>query len=57
MTIAMYLCEHVPGAIAGGLRLRNVDVLIAHEDGAGEFDDATLLNRATVLGRVLPQEK
>jgi hypothetical protein len=30
-----------------------VDVLTAQEDGAGEFSDSDLLDRATVLGRVL----
>jgi hypothetical protein len=44
---------HVPYAITTGLRLRGVDVLTAQEDGARRFFDAILLDRATVLGRVL----
>jgi predicted nuclease of predicted toxin-antitoxin system len=45
--------QHVPRAITIGLRLRQVDVLTAFEDGAGEADDSALLDRASELGRVL----
>lgn len=45
--------HHVPRAITNGLRLRGVDVLTAHEDGANELEDAALLDRATELERVL----
>lgn len=45
--------HHVPRAITNGLRLRGVDVLTAHEDGAGELQDPALLDRATELERVL----
>lgn len=45
--------HHVPRAITNGLRLRGVDVLTAHEDGAETFPDSELLDRATELGRVL----
>lgn len=31
--------HHVPRAITNGLRLRGVDVLTAHEDGASELRD------------------
>ena len=34
---------HVPDAITVGLRLRRVDVLTAHEDGARRLSDALLL--------------
>ena len=44
---------HVPRAITVALRLRSIDVLTAQEDGAAEFDDGLLLERATELGRVL----
>jgi predicted nuclease of predicted toxin-antitoxin system len=44
---------HVPRPVTEGLRLRGIDVLTAQEDGAGEFYDSDLLDRATVLGRVL----
>src|SRR6185312_7469338 len=53
MPIALYMDQHVPRAITIGLRLRNVDVLTAFEDGANTLDDAALLDRATVLGRAL----
>ncbi len=45
--------HHVPRAITNGLRLRGVDVLTAHEDGASELSDPALLDRAEELGRVL----
>jgi hypothetical protein len=44
---------HVPRAITVALRLRSIDVLTAQEDGAAQFDDGRLLQRATELGRVL----
>ena len=44
---------HVPRAVTTVLRLRLVDVLTAQEDGAAQFDDDRLLERATELGRVL----
>jgi predicted nuclease of predicted toxin-antitoxin system len=44
---------HVPRTITQGLRLRDVDVLTAQEDGAHQLGDAELLDRATLLGRVL----
>jgi hypothetical protein len=44
---------HVRRAITEGLRLRGIDVLTAQEDGARRFTDPDLLDRATVLGRVL----
>jgi hypothetical protein len=45
--------HHVPRAITNGLRLRGVDVLTAHEDGASELSDPALLDRAEELGRVI----
>jgi hypothetical protein len=36
-----------------GLRLRGVDILTAQEDGSRELEDATLLDRATTLHRIL----
>lgn len=44
---------HVPRAVIAALRLRKVDVLTAQEDGAAQFDDKRLLQRATELGRIL----
>src|SRR5277367_4966156 len=44
---------HVPRAVTTALRLRSIDVLTAQEDGAAQLDDDQLLQRATVLGRVL----
>jgi predicted nuclease of predicted toxin-antitoxin system len=44
---------HVQSAITRGLLARGVDVLRAQEDGAGEFDDNDLLDRAMTLGRVV----
>jgi predicted nuclease of predicted toxin-antitoxin system len=53
MAIALYLDHHVPRAIAIGLRLRGVDVLTAQEDGSSDLDDSAVLDRASLLGRVL----
>ncbi len=53
MTIALYMDVHVHRAITTGLRLRNIDILTAQEDGHRTADDDVLLNRATELGRVL----
>ena len=53
MPIALYMNQHVPRAITVGLRLRGVDVITAHEDGASDMDDPELLDRAGELERVL----
>ncbi len=53
MALAFYMDHHVPKAITNGLRLRGVDVLTAYDDGAHEYDDDDLLDRATELKRVL----
>lgn len=44
---------HVPWVITTELRLRAVDVKTAQKDGAVEFKDPDLLDRASFLGRVL----
>jgi rRNA-processing protein FCF1 len=53
MAIALYMDVHVHRAITTGLRLRDVDVLTAQEDGHRTADDDRLLDRATELRRVL----
>ena len=53
MSVRLYFDVHVPIAIADALRLREVDVLRAQEDGAAELEDPRLLDRATELDRVL----
>jgi len=53
MPVALYMDHHVPKAITVGLRLRNVDVITALEDGADQFEDDVLLKRAHELGRAL----
>lgn len=53
MAVAVYMDHHVPRAVTNGLRLRGIDVLTAHEDGAHELEDPALLNRSSELGRVL----
>jgi predicted nuclease of predicted toxin-antitoxin system len=45
--------HHVPLAITRALRRRVVDVVTAEQDGAAEWDDAALLDRAGQLGRIL----
>lgn len=53
MTVALFMDHNVPRAITIGLRLRQVDVLTAYEDGSNELDDPLLLDRASELGRLL----
>ena len=53
MAITFYMDHHVPRAITLGLRLRDVDVITAFQDGTSELDDAGVLDRAGELGRVL----
>jgi hypothetical protein len=53
MPVGLYMDQHVPRAVTNGLRMRNVEVLTAFEDGANTLDDAALLDRASALGRVL----
>ena len=43
MAIALYFDVHVDHAIAGQLRLRQVDVLTAQEDGTERLTDERLL--------------
>lgn len=53
MAHAFYMDVHVPSAITAGLRLRDIDVLTAQEDGTRRSDDEALLVRATALERIL----
>ena len=53
MSLALYMDVHVHRAITLGLRLRDVDVITAQEDGHPMASDAELLDRATALNRVL----
>ena len=52
MSVALYFDQHVPKAIAVGVRERGVDVLTADEDGKADWEDVLLLQQATELGRV-----
>ncbi len=51
--ISFYVDAHIPRAIALGLRMRNVDVVTAQEDGAATFSDAELMDRAAQLSRAI----
>lgn len=53
MPVRLYLDVHVDKAIHDQLRLRDVDVARAQDDGAGEMADEELLERAAVLGRLI----
>lgn len=53
MTVALYMDEHIHSAITVGLRLRDVDVLTAQEDGCSGISDILLLDRATELQRIV----
>ena len=43
---------HIPFAITTQLRLRQIDILTAQEDGTRRLEDVELLDRSTELGRV-----
>jgi predicted nuclease of predicted toxin-antitoxin system len=51
MAIALFFDVHIDQAIANQLRLRQVEVLTAQEEGATRLGDEQLLDHATVLGR------
>ena len=51
--VAFYFDQHVPAAVARGLRLRGVDIVTAWEDGRSLLEDKLLLERATALDRTL----
>jgi len=53
VSVRLYFDVHVRRAVADGLRLRGVDALRAQDDGAAEFEDPELLDRASELGRLL----
>ena len=44
---------HVPRAVTIALRKRNVDILTAQEDGTHTWPDEELLDRATILKRLV----
>ncbi len=53
MPLSIYMDVHIPLVITEGLRRREIDVLTSQEDGTAELDDEALLDRATILGRLL----
>ncbi len=53
MSAKLYMDVHVPAAISSAMRRRGFDVMTCQEDGTDEFDDEDLLERSTLLNRVL----
>jgi len=53
VNVSLSMDVNVPIAITEGLRRRGVDVVTAQEDGANTLADPDLLDRASLLGRVL----
>ena len=51
--VSFFFDQHVPAAVANGLRVRGVDVLTAWQDGSSAMEDEPLLERVQVLSRVL----
>jgi hypothetical protein len=51
--LSLYIDHNVPSPIAAGLRRRGIDVITCLDDGTTTLDDDLLLDRATLLGRVL----
>ena len=53
MAVPLYMDVHVPESVSEQLRRRGVDVLTAVENGARQWSDDQLLERAGSLGRVV----
>jgi hypothetical protein len=53
LPVRLYFDHNVSRAITQGLRLRGVDVLTAYEDRAQRLSDPELIDRATILRRVV----
>lgn len=53
MSLPVYMDVHVPAGVTQSLRRKGIDALTAQDDAAGRKSDDDLLQRATVLGRVL----
>jgi len=53
VSVNLYMDVHIRREVTDGLRLRQVDVLTAQEDGSGQLTDPQLLDRASALGRAL----
>ena len=53
MSIPLYTDVNVRSEITRQLIQRDVDLLTSEQDGTREFSDSALLDRSTLLGRVL----
>lgn len=53
MPVRLFMNHNVDRAVTEGLKLREVDVLTAYDDGSHELEDPDLLDRATALRRVV----
>jgi hypothetical protein len=53
MTLRLYMDVHIHAAITKALRNAGVDVLTSQEDHTERLDDPALLDRATLLNRIL----
>ncbi|MBI5759123.1 MAG: DUF5615 family PIN-like protein [Planctomycetales bacterium] len=51
--LTFYFDQHVPSAIASGLRRRGIDVVTCDQDGTSQLSDDQLLERARELGHVI----
>jgi len=53
LTIRLYMDEHVPRAITAALRRQGIDVVTAQDDGRRHTPDSDVLDRASLLGRIV----
>ncbi|MBI2808549.1 MAG: DUF5615 family PIN-like protein [Planctomycetes bacterium] len=53
MALTFYMDVHIPAAVTDDLRRNGIDVLTGQEDQTRTADDEDLLDRATLLGRLL----
>lgn len=53
MALAVYMDHNIHGVLTESLQVRGIDVLTSAADQTSRFPDATIIERATSLGRVL----
>lgn len=53
MPIGLYMDVHISRAVVIALRMRGIDVLASYDDRARTLTDAKLLDKATLLRRLL----
>lgn len=53
MALLLYMDVHVPYPVTRGLLAKGIDVITAQMDNTATMEDADLLDRASLLGRII----